>query len=146
MRTLSGSTKIFVLNAFAIGAIFAVIAYAQTPSGKGTRNADSHGIRLKMGHRGKEALHCSEPSLDKALESVAPDAYKIRYKKNATDNRACRGKLKDPDADTDCGAKESGGAEPAASMIMPAGVHSTQTVTFQNLDDLKAFVDALQKE
>ncbi len=135
MKTFFFSPK-FVLLLVGITSIVAVV-FAQQ---KGNSDPSKHGIRLIMGHKGNEALHCTEDSLNRALSKCDTKSYKIKYR-DAKGANWEKGDLADPSVTMVTSARpETGGPTPAGSL---AGVHSTQAISFASTEDLKAFVSAL---
>ena len=88
------------------------------------------GVRFDMGCQGWEPLHCTRASFQQALATCADkNAYKVRHHTgNTGDQDLVDGQLSD-----------------ACDPGHPTGVHSTQTVTFADVDGLKAFVKKLKK-
>lgn len=136
MKTFFSSPK-FVLLVVGMTSIVAIV-FAQQ---KVNSDPSKHGIRLIMGHKGNEALHCTEASLNRALSKCDVKTYKIKYQDKGVNWE--KGELADPSVSmTNSARAEVGGAGPAGGPL--AGVHSTQAISFASTADLKEFVSTLE--
>jgi hypothetical protein len=133
MKTFIRTPK-FVLLVVGIVSIVAMVFAQQKGS---SSDPSKHGIRLIMGHKGNEALHCTQESLNRALSKCDAKAYKIKYD-DGKGGKWEKGEMSDASVTMiTSGPVDTGGAGAAG------GVHSTQAVSFASTEDLKAFVSAL---
>lgn len=147
MKTLSGKVN---LAAFAIIGVSVVAMAVYAAETKKNTDPKTQGIRLIMGHKNNEPLHCTEESMNRALGKCDTKTYKIHYHDSKSGKTWDKGDMTDDVSlnDVTMPRKEIGGAaaSPEEKTIGRPGVNSTQQISFSSTEDLKAFVSALESE